>query len=172
MTDALPSGFDGVEDLEDFMTEPSPALCADLASVDGDIMVIGVGGKMGPTLARLAKRAAPGKRVIGVARFSEPGLRERLEKFGVETLAGDLLNADFVAKLPRVRNVVFMAGRKFGSSGAEHLTWAMNALVPAMVAEACRDARIVVFSTGCVYPFVPVFGGGATESTPPNPPSG
>jgi nucleoside-diphosphate-sugar epimerase len=170
--DALPERFRDVEDLEEFMTRPDPALGAALGALDGDILVIGVGGKMGPTLARLAKRAAPGKRVIGVARFSEPGLRERLKGFGVETVAGDLLDRAFVADLPRVANVIYMAGRKFGSSGAEHLTWAMNALVPAMVAEACRDARIVAFSTGCVYPFVPVLGGGATEATPPVPPPG
>jgi nucleoside-diphosphate-sugar epimerase len=173
MTDAaLPERFADVDDLEDFMTRPSPRLSAALAALDGDLMVLGVGGKMGPTLARLAKRAAPNKRVIGVARFTEPGLRERLNGFDVETIAGDLLDRDFVFGLPRAANVVFMAGRKFGSSGAEHLTWAMNALVPALVAEACREARIVVFSTGCVYPFVPVSGGGATEATPPNPPPG
>jgi len=170
--DALPERFDSVEALEEFMTRPSSALGAALGALDGDIMVLGVGGKMGPTLARLAKRAAPGKRVIGVARFSEPGLRAQLDGHGVETIAGDLLDRDFVFGLPRVANVVFMAGRKFGSQGAEHLTWAMNALVPALVAEACREARIVAFSTGCVYPFVPVSGGGATEATTPNPPPG
>jgi len=170
--DRLPARFESVAALEEFMTRPSPALKDALAALDGDLMVIGVGGKMGPTLARLAKRAAPAKRVVGVARFSEPGLRERLHGFGIETIAGDLLERDFVMGLPRVANVVFMAGRKFGSSGAEHLTWAMNALVPATVAEACREARIVVFSTGCVYPFVPVDGGGATEATPATPPPG
>jgi nucleoside-diphosphate-sugar epimerase len=170
--ESLPERFDGVEDLEDFMTRPSAPLTAALAALDGDLMVIGVGGKMGPTLARLAKRAAPAKRVIGVARFSEPGLRGRLEAFGIETIAGDLLDGEFVEGLPPVANVVFMAGRKFGSSGAAHLTWAMNGLVPAMVADACRDARIVVFSTGCVYPFVPVLGGGATEATQATPPPG
>ncbi|MBV8169803.1 MAG: NAD(P)-dependent oxidoreductase [Alphaproteobacteria bacterium] len=172
MTDALPERFDSVEHLEEVMTRPSAALTETLAALDGDIMVIGVGGKMGPTLARRAKRAAPQKRVIGVARFSEPGLRAQLEGFGIETIAGDLLDEKFVESLPRVANVVFMAGRKFGSSGAVHLTWAMNGLVPAMVADACRDARIVVFSTGCVYPFVPVLGGGATEATPATPPPG
>ncbi len=172
MSDALPARFETVEALEEFMTRPSPALVQDLGALDGDIMVLGVGGKMGPTLARLAKRAAPAKRVIGVARFSEPGLRAELDAAGVETLAGDLLQRDFVVGLPRVANVVFMAGRKFGSQGAEHLTWAMNALVPALVAEACRDARIVAFSTGCVYPFMSVDSGGATEATVPNPPPG
>ena len=168
---ALPDRFADVAALEEFMTRPSPALRAALDALDGDIMVLGVGGKMGPTLARLAKRAAPGKRVIGVARFSEPGLRAELDRHGVETIVGDLLEREFVFDLPRVANVVFMAGRKFGSQGAEHLTWAMNALVPALVAEACREARIVVFSTGCVYPFVPVTAG-ATEAIVPNPPPG
>jgi nucleoside-diphosphate-sugar epimerase len=168
----LPARFDGIEDLEEFMTRPSPALVDELAALDGDLLVIGVGGKMGPTLARLAKRAAPAKRVIGVARFSEPGLAERLNGFGVETIAGDLLEQEFVQRLPRAANVVFMAGRKFGSSGAEHLTWAMNALVPAMVAATFCESRIVAFSTGCVYPFVPIDSGGAREHVVPNPPPG
>src|SRR3954471_25062129 len=113
--------FADVAALEEFMTTPSAQLAGELSRIEGDLMVIGVGGKMGPTLARLAKRAAPAKRVIGVARFSEPGLRERLEGFGVETLTGDLLDNTFVESLPPVANVVFMAGRKFGSSGAAHL---------------------------------------------------
>ncbi len=171
-SETLPARFEGADDLEEFMTRPTAALTAALGALDGDIMVLGVGGKMGPTLARLAKRAAPAKRVIGVARFSESGVRAALDRAGVETIAGDLLDRDFVFGLPRVANVVFMAGRKFGSQGAEHLTWAMNALVPALVAEACRDARIVAFSTGCVYPFVPIASGGAVEATPPNPPPG
>ncbi len=166
----LPERFESVAHLEDVMTTPSPALVDDLARVAGDIVVLGVGGKMGPTLARLAKRAAPGKRVVGVARFSEPGLRESLERHGVECLQADLLDRDAVSRLPKLPNAVFMAGRKFGSTGAEHLTWAMNVHVPALVAEAFAGARIVAFSTACVYPFVPVAGGGATEATPTTPP--
>ena len=168
----LPDRFDDVESLEDFMTRPSPGLVADLATVDGDLMVLGAGGKMGPTLARLAKRASPDRRVIGVARFSEPGLREQLERHGVETIQCDLLDRAAVADLPKASNVVFMAGRKFGSTGNEPLTWAMNVLVPGIVAETLADSRIVAFSTGCVYPFVPVLGGGATEATPPTAPPG
>ncbi|MGE0714393.1 MAG: NAD-dependent epimerase/dehydratase family protein [Alphaproteobacteria bacterium] len=154
------------------MSRPTPALVADLARAPGDIMVLGVGGKMGPTLARLAKRACPDRRVVGVARFSEPGLEERLKSWGVETLSCDLLDRDAVMALPKVPNVVFMAGRKFGSTGAEDLTWAMNVLVPATVAEAFRESRIVAFSTGCVYPYVDVRSGGATEDTPAVPPPG
>jgi nucleoside-diphosphate-sugar epimerase len=162
----LPSRFDGVEELDDFLTRPRRALAADLAAIDGDILVLGVGGKMGPTLARLARNAAPDKRVIGVARFSETGLREALSACGVETITCDLLDRAAVQKLPPVRNVVFMAGRKFGAQDNQALTWAMNVHVPAMVAEHFRSSRIVAFSTGGVYPFVATGSGGATEETP------
>jgi nucleoside-diphosphate-sugar epimerase len=168
----LPQRLDSVAHLEDVMTTPSPALVRDLARVPGDLIILGVGGKMGPTLAQLAKRAAPEKRVVGVARFSEPGLREALERHGIECVQADLLDRDAIARLPKLPNVVFMAGRKFGSTGAEHLTWAMNVHVPAMVAEAFAGSRIVAFSTACVYPFVPVASGGATEATPRTPPPG
>jgi nucleoside-diphosphate-sugar epimerase len=168
----LPARLESIEHLEDVMTTPSPALVADLARVPGDILVLGVGGKMGPTLARLAKRAAPEREVIGVARFSEPGLRSALAVAGVRTIECDLLDRAAVARLPAAPNLVFMAGRKFGSTGAEHLTWAMNALVPAIVADRFTHSRIVAFSTACVYPFVPVTGGGAREDTPTVPPPG
>src|SRR5919197_1182265 len=172
MSTKLPQRFESVEAVEDFMTTPSEALVGDLAAVPGDIMVLGVGGKMGPTLARLAKRAAPDKRVVGVARFSEKGVREKLTNWGIECIAADLLERKQIEALPKLPNVVFMAGRKFGSSGYEDLTWAMNALVPAMVAEVFAGSRIVAYSTGCVYPFVNVHHGGATETTPTTPPSG
>jgi nucleoside-diphosphate-sugar epimerase len=162
----LPSRFDGADELDAFLTGPSRVLAADLAAIEGDIIVLGVGGKMGPTLARLARNAAAGKRVIGVARFSEPGLREVLNASGVETIACDLLDRDAVQKLPQIRNVIFMAGRKFGAQGNPALTWAMNVHVPALIAEHFRKSRIVAFSTGCVYPFVAVDSGGASEETP------
>jgi nucleoside-diphosphate-sugar epimerase len=168
----LPNRFDTVEAVEDFMTTPSDALIADLARTPGDIIVLGVSGKMGPTLARLAKRAAPAKRVMGVARFSEPGVREALLKADVEPISADLLDRSQLENLPRAANVVFMAGRKFGATGDVPLTWAMNVQVPAMVAEVFKDSRIVAFSTGCVYPFVPVGSGGANEDVPPVPPPG
>ena len=163
----LPPRFDELEQLDDFLTRPSRALAAELAALDGDIMVLGVGGKMGPTLARLARNAAPDKRVIGVARFSEAGLREALQTRGVETIACDLLDRAAVQKLPPLRNVIFMAGRKFGAQDNPALTWAMNVHVPALVAEHFCASRMVAFSTGCVYPFVPIDSGGATEDTPP-----
>ena len=168
----LPASIRDVDALEELMTRPSPALQADLARAPGDIMVLGVGGKMGPTLARLAKRADPGRRVIGVARFTEPGLQEALERDGIETIGCDLLDRAAVERLPRTDNVVFMAGRKFGSTGSEELTWAMNVWVPGVVAETFRDARIVAFSTGCVYPFVDVRSSGASEAVPAVPPPG
>ena len=168
----LPERFTDVAHLEDVMTTPAPELDADLARLSGDILILGVGGKMGPTLARLARRAAPGKRVIGVARFTEPGLREKLEAWDVECIACDLLERGEIERLPRIENVVFMAGRKFGSSGREDLTWAMNVMVPAQVAAVFRASRIVAFSTACVYPYVDVASGGATEAVPAIPPSG
>jgi nucleoside-diphosphate-sugar epimerase len=169
---ALPDRFRDVDHLEDVMTAPSAALVADMAKIPGDLIILGVGGKIGPTLARLAKRAAPGKRVVGVARFSEAGLRDKLTGWGVECIEADLLDQVQVEKLPKLPNVVFMAGRKFGSAGAEDLTWAMNAHVPALVAEAYAGSRIVAYSSGCVYPYVDVKQGGATEATPAVPPSG
>jgi nucleoside-diphosphate-sugar epimerase len=164
-SEPLPSQFNDPDELDDFLSRPSRALAAELAAIDGDIIVLGVGGKMGPTLARLARNAAPDKGVIGVARFTEAGVRERLEACGVETIACNLLDQVAAAALPRVRNVIFMAGRKFGAHTDPALTWAMNVHVPAIVAELYRDSRIIVFSTGCVYPFVPATTGGASEET-------
>jgi len=163
-------GFADVAELEEFMTRPTSELESDLARADGDIIVLGVGGKMGPTLARMAKRA--GKHVIGVARFSEKGLRERLESQGIECIACDLLDRGALERLPRSRNVVFMAGHKFGAVGDPSFTWAMNVGVPFMVAETFRDSRIVAFSTACVYPYADVRGAGADETTPTLPPPG
>ena len=164
--------FSDVGALEEFMTRPTPELAADLARADGDLIVLGVGGKMGPTLARMAKRAAPEKRVIGVARFSEKILQQKLESQGVECIPCDLLDRAALERLPRPKNVVFMAGHKFGASGEPSFTWAMNVAVPHMVAEAYRDSRIVAFSTACVYPYVETSGAGATERIPTTPPPG
>jgi nucleoside-diphosphate-sugar epimerase len=120
----------------------------------------------------MAKRADPSRRVIGVARFSQPGLRGGLEQHGIECIEADLLSRDALAALPHAPNVVFMAGRKFGSTGSEWLTWAMNAHVPALVAERFARSRIVAFSTACVYPFTSTAGDGAAEDIPPTAPSG
>jgi len=164
--------FGSAHALEECMTRPTPELESDLARASGDILILGVGGKMGPTLARMAKRAAPGRRVIGVARFSDKALRRKLEAQGIECIACDLLERDALERLPRAQNVVFMAGHKFGAAGNAAFTWAMNVGVPTMVAEAFRDSRIVAFSTACVYPYAEVTGRGAGEDTPTLPPPG
>jgi nucleoside-diphosphate-sugar epimerase len=156
--------------LDDMLSTPSDALVETLAGLDGDITLLGVGGKMGPTLARMAKRAAPHKRVIGVARFSDPAVREDLEAHDIETVACDLLDEAAVNALEKTANIVFMAGRKFGSEGNQPLTWAMNVHVPAIVAQAFKDSRIAVFSTACVYRFADVTGPGAQEGDPLTPP--
>jgi hypothetical protein len=168
--DNLPDTISDIAELDDLLCRPSQALIDDLGQVDGDIMILGVAGKMGPTLAGLAKAALPGRRVIGVARFSDPSVKAWLEARGVETLNCDLLDEAAIKALPKLPNIVFMAGRKFGAEGDLSLTWAMNAHVPALVAQAFADSRIVAFSTGCVYPFVPVNGKGADENLAPNPP--
>ena len=166
---ALPARFASVDALDEFLTRPSRALVDDLATVDGDLLILGVAGKMGPTLARLAKRASPGRRVVGVARFSDRAVRDQLGEYGVETIACDLLDRAAIAALPDAPNVIFAAGHKFGASGAPALTWAMNTHVPALVAERYRAARIVAFSTGNVYGLVPAGHAGASESTAPAP---
>jgi len=155
------------------LLQPSDDLVTDIARIDGDIIILGVGGKMGPGLANVAKQAIAkagiSKKVIGVARFSEPGLQQQLEKDGIETLNADLLNDDQLFALPEVKNVLYLAGTKFGTSGNESFTWAMNAYLPGRVAQKFKNSRIVVFSTGNVYPLVPVVGGGATEDVTPEP---
>ncbi len=166
----VPESFADEQALEDYLATPSRDLIRDLAHLDGDLLVLGVGGKMGPTLARLARNAMPGRRVIAVARFSEPGVRAMLESHGIETITCDLLDRKAVAKLPQCANVVFMAGRKFGADANNPLTWAMNTHVPALVAETFKNSRIVAFSTACVYPFVPVISQGAAETSVLSPP--
>ncbi len=153
--------------LERDLSLPSDADAALMRRLDGDILVLGVGGKMGPTLARLARRAcdtaARPRRVIGVARFSDPDVRSRLDSWGVETIRADLLSRRDVEALPRAPNVIFMAGHKFGTSGNPSRTWAANAYLPTVVAESFPEARIVVFSSGNVYPLSPAPGTGPSE---------
>ena len=168
--DTLPKTIADLAALDELLCRPSRALVEDLKEVDGDIMVLGVAGKMGPTLAALAKAAAPERRIIGVARFSDASVKDWLHARGVETIRCDLLAEAALNALPKSPNIIFMAGRKFGAEGDLPLTWAMNAHVPAIVAQAFRHSRIVAFSTGCVYPFVPVDGKGSDESMAPNPP--
>ena len=150
------------------MTAPSPAVCAAVQSLGAPIMVLGVAGKMGPTLAELLVRAGA-KRVIGVSRFSSPELRDYLDAVGVETVACDLLDDASVAALPDAPYLYLLAGFKFGSSGAPSLNWAMNTLVPAKLMERFPDSRMVYVSSGNVYRFMPVDSSGADEAAPLGP---
>jgi nucleoside-diphosphate-sugar epimerase len=152
--------IDTEAELDEFLSRPSDADRAALALLEGDIVILGAGGKMGPSLVARARRAAPGKRIYAVARAPVEGM---------ETLTADLLDRCQLDALPDAANVIFMAGRKFGSTGNEPLTWATNALLPAMVAERYSGSRIVAFSTGNVYPFVAVARGGSTEEMPTAP---
>lgn len=165
--------IDSEEMLDDLLSVPRPELVDMMSSLDGDIMILGIAGKMGITLGRLAQRAAEAagvkKKIYGVARFSSDEARQTLEKWGIETIKCDLLDPVAVAELPEVANIIYMAGKKFGTDGSEELTWAMNTVAPAYVAQHFKNSRIVVFSTGCVYPLVPVASCGCTESVAPVP---
>lgn len=162
-----------INELYQKLLAPSDSLLSDITALDGDITILGVGGKMGPDLARLTKHAIDiagvKKEVIGVARFSEPGLQEELEQHGIKTYQADLLVDKQLQELPVTKNVLYLAGTKFGTTGKESFTWAMNSYLPGRVAEKFKDSRIVVFSTGNVYPLMPIQSGGATEKEPTAP---
>ncbi|MCU1262809.1 MAG: epimerase [Bryobacterales bacterium] len=162
--------LDSEAELEDLLSTPLDVDVQAMRDLDGDLLILGAGGKMGPSLARRARRAVEAgglrKRVIAIARFSNSGLREQLEGNGIEAIAGDLLEPGVLDALPDCPNVIFMAARKFGTSGQEGLTWAMNTYLPGRVAERFRRSRIVAFSTGNVYPLSPVAGGGSVETDP------
>ena len=163
------------EELDDELSTPREATIAALARVPGDIIILGAGGKMGPTLARMAARSAAQadggarRRVIAVSRFSSAAAERALHAVGVETIRCDLLDRDAVRRLPDAPNVIFMAGQKFGTTDAPSRTWMQNVVVPATCAERYADARIVAFSTGNVYPLTPRTGGGSRETDPLGP---
>jgi nucleoside-diphosphate-sugar epimerase len=169
----LPPVISSEEELDNVMSTPPEALIQMMKRLDGDIMILGIAGKMGITLGleavRACKAAGVKKTVYGVSRFSDAAAREKLESLGVKTISCDLLERDAVAKLPLVPNIVFMAGRKFGTSDSEALTWAMNTVAPSNVAHHFAKSRIVAFSSGNVYGMVPITSGGATEERPPMP---
>jgi hypothetical protein len=160
-------------ELEELLSRPDEETSAAMAAIEGDLLILGAGGKMGPSLARLARRAADKagikKRVIAVARFTNSKLPTKLAEAGIETITCDLLDQNALTKLPDIPNVIFMAARKFGTSGGEHLTWAMNTYLPGLVADRYRNSRIVAFSTGNVYPLRQLSQGGAQETTPIGP---
>ena len=165
----LPKSIQTTKELDEVLSRPSDTLIAFVKKLEGDILILGAGGKIGPTLARMAKRAVDTagvkKKVIAVDVIP----LKKLEAEGISTISCDLLDIESVKKLPNVENVVYMVGRKFGSTGNEWLTWAINVIVPYHVASVFRDSRIAVFSTGCVYPIVDVKTGGSVETDPPDP---
>src|SRR5579862_7695404 len=158
--------INNVLELEEHLSRPTDADAAAMAALGGDLLILGVGGKMGPSLARLARRAADlagtSPRIVAVARFSNADLPTELTACGIETITCDLLEPGALFNLPEIPNVVFMVARKFETAGAEHLTWSMNTFLPGLVAERYRKARIVAFSTGNVYPLRSAAEGGAT----------
>ena len=159
-----------IAELEERLSRPRDVLVDDLRKLDGDILVLGAGGKLGPSLVRLALRgvaeAGTGARVIAVSRFSEPGLADALRDEGAVVVEADITDDVALAALPDAANVVFLVGAKFGTSGREHATWATNTYLPGRVAERFAGRRLVALSTGNVYPLVPVVSGGCTEDTP------
>ncbi|MDQ8005795.1 MAG: epimerase [Pedobacter sp.] len=162
-----------LKEFEAQLLAPSQALIDDIKKIDGDIMFLGIGGKMGPSMAVLTMRAlkAAGieKNVFGVSRFSSGGLREELENEGIQTIACDLLNEEDLKKLPQVPNIIYLAGHKFGTTGNEDFTWAMNAYLPGLVSSHFKNSKIVAFSSGNVLPFVNLKEGGVSEEQSPEP---
>lgn len=170
---ALPDAIASVEELDDLLTTPSQALSDDLASLPGDLMIIGSAGKMGPTLTRLAKRAleqaGDRRTVYAVSRFSDAAARMNLDASGITTIPADLHDPRALADLPDAPNIVYMLGTKFGTTGREYQTWATNAYLAGRVAERFPDSRFTVFSSGNIYPLRPVVQGPASEATLPDP---
>lgn len=162
-----------VAELEDRLSEPTGGVIATFRDLPGDLLFLGVAGKMGPTLARMARRASDAagtpRRVIGVSRFSDASQIASLNSHGIETIRCDLMDEASVAQLPEVENVVYCAAMKFGATGNESLTWAMNTWLPSAVCRRFRRSRIVAFSTGNIYGLVPVSCGGSVETDAPQP---
>jgi nucleoside-diphosphate-sugar epimerase len=167
---AMADTIQDLDQLEDRLSEPTPEVVQTLRRREGDLIVLGVAGKMGPSLARMARRASDlagiRRRIIGVARFSATGLEAELQRHGLETIRCDLLDEEAVQRLPDAPNVLYLAGMKFGATGQESLTWAMNTHLPAIICRKFARSRIVAFSTGNVYGLVPAAGGGSRETDP------
>lgn len=163
----LPDQITSTTELEELLSRPTAPALAAIEQLDSDLVILGVSGKMGPTLARMAQRAIAQLRlpykVYGVARFSQAGSREALENDGITTITCDLLDRDALAKLPDSKNIIFMAGQKFGTTGNQHMTWGINTYLPALACERYSNARIVAFSTGNVYLLTPIVEGGSQE---------
>ena len=156
-----------LEELDQKLYTLTHELVNDVREIKGDILILGAGGKMGPSLARLTKlavdSAAVNKRVIAVSRFSNKAAQQELQDVGIEIIPADLMDDNALQQLPEIENVIYMAGTKFGTTGNEHLTWAMNAYLPGRVAEKFKHSKIVAFSTGNVYPLTSIKSGGPSE---------
>jgi len=168
-----PDKINDLATLENLLSTPTEAAVKMCSDLEGDIMFLGIGGKIGPSLAMMTRRACEKakvrKHIYGVSLFESDEQRKKIEDMGIETLHGDLLDMNFIKSLPKVKNVFFLAGMKFGSEENISLTWAVNSYMPALVADHFKESNIVAFSTGCVYPLVPVESGGSLEADPPEP---
>jgi nucleoside-diphosphate-sugar epimerase len=169
----MPPPIQTIEQLETWLSEPTDGLVETMKRVPGDIIFLGVGGKMGPTMARMAKRASDlvgtSRRIIGVSRFSSGAQEADMNAHGIETIRCDLLDEAAVRALPEAPNVVYLAGVKFGSTGQEPLTWALNTFLPSVVCKKFSRSKIVALSTGNVYGLAPASGQGSAETDPLNP---
>lgn len=169
----LPDVIATETELDALLAQPYPELVELMRSLEGDVMILGIAGKMGLSLGAIAvnaiRESGVDRKVYGVSRFTDASAWNALEALSVIPLRCDLLDLDAVKALPRVTNIIFMAGRKFGTVGEEELTWAMNTLVPAHVCAYFSTSRIVAFSTGCVYPLISLAQGGSTELDAPDP---
>ncbi|MCP4259258.1 MAG: NAD(P)-dependent oxidoreductase [Planctomycetes bacterium] len=155
--------------LEGILSEPSDATKEIVADLKGDIVVLGAGGKMGPTLSLMLKKASSDKKIYAVSRYSDEAVRSRIEDAGIKTIQIDLLDELLYSQLPDVKNVFYLAGMKFGATGNQPLTWAMNSFLPGLIARHYKKSRIVVFSTGNLYPLSDINSGGPSENTEPEP---
>jgi len=169
--DKNPDKISNDTDLDELLSRPGPEVIEMFSRLDGDLIFLGVAGKIGPSLAYMAKRACDKagvkKRIIGVSNFESKEQQKKIGRYGIETIHGDMLNTKFTNALPSVKNVLYLAGMKFGSVENLSLTWAINTYLPAIVADHFKQSRIVAFSTGCVYPLVSVESGGSVETDPP-----
>jgi len=160
-------------ELENLLTEPSPKLVDFMKELDGDIMILGAGGKMGPYIAGMAikaiERAGVSKKVYAVSRFTNKSIMDKLISWGIETIAADLMDEAQLMSLPEVKNIIYAVGYKFGMKGKEPYVWALNTYLPGRVSEKFKNSRIVAISSGNVYPLVSIRTGGATEETEPEP---
>lgn len=168
-----PDSFESEAQLVDALSKPYPEDVEFACQLDGDVMVLGAGGKMGPTLVKRILRAVQegdaDTTVYAVSRYSDPDVERKLSSWGAETISADLMDDDALQSLPDCENIIYMVGMKFGTTGQEPTTWAINSYLPGQVASRFRDSRIVAFSTGNVYPPVPVDSGGSTETDPTGP---